>query len=203
MLDINSYKNVTFYINRYLCGSMPIIVEKTPFDGLLIVKSTVYGDKRGYFTENYNHRDWALAGISTEFVQDNLSLSKKNILRGLHFQLPPYAQSKIVRVIKGSVLDVVVDIRRKSPTYGKYYSVILSDENFLQLYIPEGFAHGFLTLEDETIFAYKCSNYYHHEVERGLPWNDEDLGIDWEADAPVMSDKDKQYEPFCQFVSPF
>lgn len=182
---------------------MPITVEKTHFQGLFIVKSTVYGDKRGYFTESYNMRDWALAGISTEFVQDNLSLSKKGILRGLHFQLPPYAQTKIVRVIKGSVLDVVVDIRRKSPTYGQHYSIILSDENFLQLYIPEGFAHGFVTLEDDTIFAYKCSNYYQHEVERGLSWNDADLDIDWGTTDPILSDKDKQYEPFSQFVSPF
>jgi dTDP-4-dehydrorhamnose 3,5-epimerase len=197
------YKNVGFCRNNYLCGTMPITVEQTPFDGLLVVKSTVYGDKRGYFTESYNMRDWVLAGISTEFIQDNLSLSRKNILRGLHFQLPPYAQTKIVRVIKGSVLDVVVDIRRKSPTYGQHFSIVLSDENFLQLCVPEGFAHGFLTLEDETIFAYKCSNYYHHEVERGLAWNDTELAIDWGTDDPVLSDKDKQYEPFSQFVSPF
>jgi dTDP-4-dehydrorhamnose 3,5-epimerase len=182
---------------------MPITVERTPIDDLLLVKSPVFGDKRGYFTENYNHKDWTLAGIATTFVQDNLSLSKKNILRGLHFQLPPYAQAKIVRVISGSVLDVVVDIRRKSPTYGAHYSVVLSDENFLQLYIPEGFAHGFVTLQEDTIFAYKCSNYYHHEVERGLPWNDKDLNIDWGINAPEMSDKDKQYEAFSQFVSPF
>jgi len=182
---------------------MPITVEKTPLEGLLLIKTPIFGDKRGYFTESYNYKDWALTGINTEFVQDNLSLSKKNILRGLHFQLPPYAQAKIVRVISGSVLDVVVDIRRKSPTYGLHFSVLLSDENFLQLYVPEGFAHGFLTLEENTIFAYKCSNYYHHEVERGLPWNDRELNINWGTEAPVLSDKDKQYESFSQFVSPF
>ncbi|RYD81259.1 MAG: dTDP-4-dehydrorhamnose 3,5-epimerase [Sphingobacteriales bacterium] len=178
-------------------------VEKTPFKDLLIIKSAVYGDKRGYFTENYNLRDWTLAGISTNFIQDNLSLSKKDILRGLHFQLPPYAQAKVVRAIKGSVLDVVVDIRRRSETYGKHFSIVLSDENYLQLYIPEGFAHGFVTLEDNTIFSYKCSNYYHHEVERGLAWNDIDLNINWGILDPVLSDKDKQYEAFSQFVSPF
>ncbi|MGZ5244875.1 MAG: dTDP-4-dehydrorhamnose 3,5-epimerase [Bacteroidia bacterium] len=182
---------------------MPITVEKTHFDGLYVVKSTVYGDQRGYFTESYNKRDWELAGINTEFIQDNLSLSRKNILRGLHFQLAPYAQAKIVRVIKGSVLDVVVDIRRNSPTYGQHFSLVLSDENFLQLYIPEGFAHGFLTLQEDTIFAYKCSNYYHHDLERGLSWNDADLNIDWGITHPILSDKDKQYEPFSKFVSPF
>jgi dTDP-4-dehydrorhamnose 3,5-epimerase len=182
---------------------MPLKITETGFEGLLILEPKVFGDSRGYFVETYNSREWMGAGINCSFVQDNQSMSGKNIIRGLHFQRPPYAQAKLVRVIQGSVLDVVVDIRKGSATYGKHFTSLLTSENCMQLYIPEGFAHGFATLENNTLFIYKCSDYYKPEAEDGLAWDDEDLNIQWNITNPILSERDKTFKPFREFDSPF
>ena len=165
-------------------------ITKTKIPGLLIVKPQVFDDTRGYFFESYNLQKFSNAGIPVNFVQDNESKSQKGVLRGLHFQNPPYTQGKLVRVIKGSVLDVAVDLRVGSPTYGQWDSVILSEKNKLMYWIPEGMAHGFLTLEDDTIFFYKCTNLYNKESEGSVRWNDPDLNIDWGIKNPILSEKD-------------
>lgn len=172
-------------------------------EGLVVIKPTVFEDERGHFFEYYQKELFAQNGIKDDFVQDNQSLSQKGVLRGLHFQAPPYAQAKLIRVIKGAVLDVAVDIRKNSPTYGKHFSIELNERNKKQLYIPVGFAHGFFTLEDNTIFSYKCSNYYHKTSEGALLWNDKDLSINWKVAQPVLSEKDKEATPFQQFSTPF
>jgi dTDP-4-dehydrorhamnose 3,5-epimerase len=141
--------------------------------------------------------------IKNDFVQDNESLSRKNVLRGLHLQLPPHAQAKLIRVIKGSILDVAVDLRKNSDTFGQHFKHVLSGENKKQLYIPEGFAHGFLTLEDDTLINYKCSNYYHAESESSILWNDPDLNIDWGIQNPILAEKDRYAEKFITFENPF
>ena len=182
---------------------MPIEVVRTPIEGLFVIKPKVFGDLRGYFLESYNKEEWESLGLSMSFVQDNQSLSRKGALRGMHFQHPPFAQGKLVRVIKGAVLDVVVDIRRSSPTYGQSFSLELSDDNFLQLYIPPGFAHGFLTLSEEAVFTYKCTDYYRPEHEGGLAWNDRAFAIEWGIEDPILSEKDRNYAPFSVFQSPF
>ena len=138
-----------------------------------------------------------------KFVQDNESKSSKGVLRGLHFQNPPYSQGKLIRVIKGEVLDVAVDLRKNSPTYGQHYKIILSEENKPMFYIPEGFAHGFLTLKDDTVFSYKCTNFYNKQSEGGIMWNDSVLNIDWNIKNPLISQKDKTNISFMDFVSPF
>lgn len=180
-------------------------IIKTPFEGLFLFQPKLFGDERGYFYESFNQRKFnELTGWqNVNFVQDNQSLSQKNVLRGMHFQVPPHAQGKLVRVIRGAVLDVVVDLRKNSPQFGKHYSVEISDKNHTQLFIPAGFAHGFLTLEDHTIFSYKCTAYYHQESEVSLNWNDEDLGIDWGIHAPLVSAKDQAAISFKQYNSPF
>ncbi len=155
-----------------------VTVEKCPIEGLYIVETAVYGDERGYFTETYNKKDMEACGLTMEFVQDNQSMSKKGVLRGLHFQ-KEHPQGKLVRVIKGSVFDVVVDLRADSPTFGKWYGVILTAENKKQFYISEGFAHGFLVLSDEAEFCYKCTDFYRPDDEGGMAWNDPDIGITW------------------------
>ena len=170
---------------------------------LVLIHPRVYEDERGYFFESYNKNAFAEAGITEEFVQDNQSLSQPDVLRGLHFQSGDFAQSKLVRVIKGSVLDVAVDIRAGSPTYGKHFAVELNERNKLMLYIPVGFAHGFLTLSENTIFSYKCGNVYHKDSEGGIMWNDPDLNINWGIIDPVLSEKDKNNEQFSSFNSPF
>lgn len=177
-------------------------IETTPINDLLILSPTVFNDDRGYFFESYNHQK-VETHLKTTFVQDNESFSEKNVLRGLHFQVPPFAQAKLVRVIQGSVLDVAVDLRRNSPTYGHYFSVVLSAENKKQLFIPIGFAHGFLTLEKNTIFSYKCSDYYKKDAEGTILWNDFSLNIKWNCEAPILSEKDLIAEPFINFKSPF
>lgn len=177
-------------------------IETTPLKDVLILSPNVFNDERGYFFESYNHQKVA-DFIKCEFVQDNESLSQKNVLRGLHFQIPPFAQDKLVRVIKGSVLDIAVDLRKSSPTYGQSFSIILSGENKKQLFIPAGFAHGFITLEDDTIFSYKCSNYYEKNAERTILWNDNSLNIEWNCNQPLLSDKDLIGENFSTFESPF
>jgi dTDP-4-dehydrorhamnose 3,5-epimerase len=178
-------------------------IIETGFKDLLLLKPKVFKDPRGYFYESYNKAIFNNAGIAAEFIQDNQSLSNKNILRGMHFQAPPHAQGKLVRVIKGAVQDVVVDIRKNSVTYGQNYSVDLTEDNFLMLWIPPGFAHGFATLEDNTIFAYKCTDTYHPETEGGLAWDDRELGIKWQVNDPILSEKDTKYKPFSLFISPF
>lgn len=178
--------------------------EITSFEGLHIIHPSVFHDNRGYFFESFNKKKFIdLTGYTKEFVQDNQSLSAKNVLRGLHFQAPPFAQAKLVRVVRGSVLDIAVDIRKKSPTYGKYISLVLSDENNLSLFIPEGFAHGFITLEENTIFIYKCSEFYNKESERTIMWNDKDLQIDWKVSNPLISPKDQEGILFSNFNTPF
>lgn len=179
------------------------IIER-PIPGLFLLKPKVFGDSRGYFYESFSQTEFnTLIGEETTFVQDNQSLSQKNVLRGLHFQVPPHAQGKLVRVVRGAVLDVVVDLRKNSPFYGKHYSVELTEKNHLQLYIPAGFAHGFLTLQDQTIFTYKCTQYYNKESEDVILWNDPSLSINWKVDAPMISEKDEQGKTFKSFESPF
>ena len=183
----------------------PKIMEiiKTSIKDLLIIKPDVFKDERGYFFETYNKERFAKEGLTMDFVQDNESKSAKGVLRGLHFQKPPYAQGKLVRVIKGAVMDVAVDLRKDSPTYGKWESVVLTEENKIQFWIPEGFAHGFVTLEDDTIFAYKCTNVYNKESEGSILWNDPDINIEWNIENPILSEKDKVSPLFKNFETPF
>ena len=176
-------------------------IIKTPIEGLLIIKQDVFEDPRGYFFESYNRDRFLEAGLDLEFVQDNESCSMKNVLRGLHFQNPPFAQGKLVRVVNGKVLDVAVDIRRNSPTYGKWHSVVLSGETKWMYWIPSGFAHGFLTLEDKTVFQYKCTNIYDRASEGSILWSDPDLNIEWGVADPVVSGKDQAAPRFHDLVS--
>ena len=180
-------------------------VTETNIEGLLIIEPSVFNDGRGYFYESYNKIKFKEAGITVDFVQDNQSFSHKGATRGLHAQAHPFAQGKLVRVISGRVLDVAVDIRKGSATYGKHVSVELSGDNKLQLWIPAGFLHGFSTLEDNTIFTYKVNNYYDKASEIGVLWNDPTLGIDWGI-APgdvLLSPKDELLPDFNSFQSPF
>jgi dTDP-4-dehydrorhamnose 3,5-epimerase len=178
-------------------------IFSTSLPGVLIIHPQVYEDQRGYFFESFNLNEFKNAGINMEVRQVNQSLSGKNVLRGLHFQKPPWAQAKLVRVIQGSVLDVAVDIRKNSPYYGKWVSAVLSEQNKKMLWIPEGFAHGFLTLDDNTVFLYKCSQFYCKDSEETILWNDPDIGIDWNIDKPVLSAKDVKAASFKNFISPF
>lgn len=175
----------------------------TPIPDLFVIEPRVFGDHRGYFYESYNADAFAKAGIKADFIQDNESFSSAGVLRGLHFQAPPKAQGKLVRVQRGRVLDVAVDIRKGSPTYGKHFTIELTGENKKMLWIPPGFAHGFATLEDETVFLYKCTNTYAPEQEGSLLWSDETIGIDWGIDSPKLSEKDKIGPTFDAFESPF
>ncbi len=180
-------------------------VIKTEIEGVVIIEPTVFGDDRGYFYESFSQAEFEQKVCKTNFVQDNQSYSKYGVLRGLHFQKAPYAQSKLVRVVKGKVLDVAVDIRKGSPTYGKHVAVELSDENHRQLFVPRGFAHGFVVFSDEAIFQYKCDNFYSKESEGAIMWNDPNIGIDWgisESEA-ILSEKDKVNSSFTDFDSPF
>ena len=181
---------------------MPFI--ETPIDGLIIFEPKIWGDDRGYFYESYNRQTFESVGIHAEFVQDNQSSSSYGVLRGLHYQLPPFAQAKLVRVLQGKVLDVAVDIREDSSTYGQSFSIILDDEKKQQLFIPRGFAHGFVVLSETAVFSYKCDNFYSKENEAGILFNDPQLNIDWKVDekAMILSEKDKinpllgQHRPF-------
>lgn len=166
---------------------------ETKINGLFVVKPKIYADKRGCFMETYNYEDFKAAGLDMVFIQENQSRSQKAVLRGLHFQ-KDYPQGKLVRVIKGEVFDVAVDLRRGSPTFKQWFGLVLSEENKLQLYIPEGFAHGFLVISSEAELSYKCSEYYHPEDEGGIIWNDPQLGIDWPLERIneiILSEKDK------------
>lgn len=170
-------------------------VIKTDLDGVVIIEPRIFNDDRGYFFESFSERDFFANVREIHFVQDNESKSSYGVLRGLHFQKPPFAQSKLVRVIKGAVLDVAVDIRVGSPTFGKYVAVELSADNHRQFFIPRGFAHGFSVLSDEVIFQYKCDNFYAPQYEGAIAWNDPSLNIDWRipADNVVLSEKDKKH----------
>jgi dTDP-4-dehydrorhamnose 3,5-epimerase len=164
-------------------------VRKTELDGVLIIEPEVFGDERGFFLETYNQNRYQEHGIKPQFVQDNMSVSKKGTLRGLHFQYPK-AQAKLVQVMRGEVFDVVVDIRRESPTFGRWIGENLSDKNKRQLFIPAGVAHGFCVLSDTALFHYKCSDFYAPECEGGILWSDPDVAINWPVEAPVVSEKD-------------
>jgi dTDP-4-dehydrorhamnose 3,5-epimerase len=167
-------------------------VKEVSIPGLLIVTPSVFKDSRGFFYESYNRERYYDNGIQTEFIQDNLSRSSYGVIRGLHYQLAPYGQAKLVQVLIGAVLDVAVDLRKDSPTYGEHYSIELSEENKLQFYIPEGFAHGFSVLSDDVLFSYKCNSLYNKPAERGISYNDPALGIDWQIppDKAIVSHKD-------------
>lgn len=177
-------------------------VETCEIDGVKIITPTVFGDERGYFMETYQQNDFKEIGIDVEFVQDNQSASKKGVLRGLHFQ-KKFPQDKLVRVIKGAVYDVAVDLREGSETFGKWKGVLLSEENKKQFFIPKGFAHGFLVVSDYAEFVYKCSDFYHPNDEGGLAFNDPEIGVEWPIEEGlelIMSDKDKKWGGLSQYV---
>ena len=180
-------------------------VIKTDIEGVVVIEPRVFDDARGYFFESYSKRRFDEAVRPVEFVQDNESMSTRGVIRGLHFQRPPFSQSKLVRCVRGAVLDVVVDIRRGSPTYGQHVAVELTGENRRQLFVPRGFAHGFAVLSDEAVFQYKCDNYYHPESEGGISIADRSLGIDWRIDPAeaILSEKDLRNPMFSDFESPF
>lgn len=178
---------------------------KTELDGVLIIEPDVFSDHRGWFMESWSKKKYEDLGINVEFVQDNESFTaKKGTLRGLHFQMDPMAQSKIVRVVKGAVLDVAVDLRKNSPTYLKWISVELSEDNKRQFFIPRGFAHGFVTLTDNVQFVYKCDNFYSKECDRSIRFDDPEIGVEWGITDPIVSDKDKNApllkDSDCNFV---
>ena len=178
--------------------------QKTSLKDVFLIKTRVFDDERGFFMENYAKNKFKEAGIDVDFVQDNHSMSvTKGVLRGLHFQIGEKAQAKLVRVTRGAAYDVVVDLRKNSPTFGKWEGFELAADNFLMLFVPRGFAHGFCTLEDYTEFQYKCDNFYAPESEGGLLWNDPDLKIYWPIKDPILSDKDQKHPPFKDFNSPF
>jgi dTDP-4-dehydrorhamnose 3,5-epimerase len=174
---------------------------ETSFDGLWLIQPKKFQDNRGYFYESFNQILFNTFLPSVTFLQDNQSQSKKNVLRGLHFQISPFEQVKLVRVVKGAVRDIAVDLRENSKTYGKHFKIELSEKNSTMLWIPGGFAHGFITLEDDTVFLYKCSNVYHKASERCIVWNDPDLEIDWGITNPIISEKDMQGAHFKEIAS--
>lgn len=175
-------------------------VTNTELDGVLLLQPRIFTDERGRFHETFNQRRFAEAtGLDISFVQDNESRSHRKVLRGLHFQVPPFAQGKLVSVVKGAVLDVCVDIRPHSPTVGRHIKVHLDANERTMLWIPPGFAHGFVALEDDTVFAYKCTAYYHPASERTIRWNDPELAIDWGVEHPVVSAKDAEGMPFTTY----
>ena len=182
-----------------------ITVETCAIQGLKVITPTVFGDARGYFVETYNYNDYKAAGIDVEFVQDNQSASRKGVLRGLHFQIQ-YPQDKLVRVIKGEVYDVAVDLRKGSPTFGKWHGEILSDENKKQFFIPKNFAHGFIVLSDVAEFAYKCTDFYHPNDEGGLQWDDPEIGVCWPMpegmtrEELIISEKDHRWDGLKEYV---
>ena len=180
-------------------------VVTTDIEGVFIIKPRVFGDARGYFFESYSKREFEEKVGKVDFVQDNESMSKKGVMRGLHFQRPPFSQSKLVRCVKGSVLDVAVDIRKGSPTYGKHVAVELTEDNHLQFFIPKGFAHGFVVLSDVAVFQYKCDNFYHPEADGGISILDDSLGIDWKISTQnaILSEKDTKHPLLKDFDSPF
>ena len=180
-------------------------IIKTDIEGLIIIKPQIFKDSRGYFFESFSQREFNEKVTPIQFVQDNESCSSYGVMRGLHFQKPPYSQSKLVRCVKGSVLDVAIDIRKGSPTYSKHVAIELSAENHLQFFIPKGFAHGYAVLSKEAIFQYKCDEFYTPQSEGGIQLMDESLGINWpiSADDAILSDKDKKYPKLSEITSDF
>ncbi len=178
-------------------------IRKVDIEGILLIEPDVFGDSRGSFFESYNKSEYEKYGLNVEFVQDNISRSAKGTIRGLHYQVGDKAQGKLCHVIKGTVLDVSVDIRFESPTFGKYFSLEISEDDELQLWIPAGFAHGFSVLSDEVIFSYKCTNYYSKPDERAILYNDPDLNIDWRVKKPIVSEKDLKAKLFKEIESDF
>lgn len=180
-------------------------IIKTPIDGLLIIEPRVFTDQRGYFIETYNEKRYRDAGITAQFVQDNQSCSTYGVVRGLHFQRPPYAQAKLVCCTRGRVLDVAVDLRKDSPTYGQWFSVELNEENHRQFFIPRGFAHGFSVLSETAIFTYKCDDFYHPEADGGILLSDPALHIDWQIpeEMRIISDKDTKHPLLADLDNPF
>lgn len=180
-------------------------IIKTKIEGVVILEPRIFRDARGYFFESFSQREFEEKVCGTTFVQDNESYSSYGVVRGLHFQKPPFTQAKLVRVIKGAVLDIAVDLRTSSPTYGQHVAVELTEENHRQLFIPHGFAHGFAVLSDEVLFQYKCDNYYAPKSEGGILWNDPQLNIDWRipADKIILSEKDTKHPLFKDYLSDF
>lgn len=185
-------------------------VIKTDIEGVLIIEPRVFKDARGYFFESFSQREFdekvgAILGHTINFVQDNESMSSYGVMRGLHFQRPPFTQSKLVRCVKGAVLDVAVDIRKGSPTYGQHVSCLLTEDNHKQFFVPRGFAHGFAVLSETAVFQYKCDEFYHPEADGGISIVDESLGIDWQipTDKAILSEKDTKHECLKDFDSPF
>jgi len=175
-------------------------IINTKLDGVLIIDPSVYSDKRGFFMETYNRDRYKAEGIAEEFVQDNFSYSVQGTLRGLHYQYP-HAQAKLVQVMDGEIYDIAVDIRQGSPSFGQWTGVRLSGENKRQFFIPEGFAHGFEVLSKTVMFTYKCSEFYFPECEKGIIWNDPDIGVEWSMTEPILSDRDKKL-PFLKDIDP-
>ncbi len=180
---------------------MDIEIIKTGIEDLHLIKPNVFEDSRGYFYELFNSEKYIKAGLNYNFVQDNISKSQKGTVRGLHFQIGDYVQGKLCQVIAGKVLDVAVDIRPESKTFGKHYSVELSADNHYQLWLPPGFAHGFSVLSNEAIFLYKCTNFYCKEFERAINYCDSELNIDWKVTTPIVSEKDKKAPSFKEYIS--
>lgn len=178
-------------------------VLETPLPGVVVVEPRVFGDARGVFCETYHAERYRAAGIDAVFVQDNVSRSGRGTLRGLHFQAPPHAQAKLVSCLDGAVFDVAVDLRAGSPTYGRWFGAELTAENMRQMYVPEGFAHGFVVTSESALFAYKCSGLYAPHAEGSIAWDDPDVGVAWPAERPVLSDKDAAAPPFAALDSPF
>ena len=180
-------------------------VIKTDIDGVVILRPRLFSDSRGYFFESFSQREFNEKVCPVQFVQDNESMSVNGVMRGLHFQRPPFTQSKLVRCVKGSVLDVAVDIRKGSPTYGRHVAVELTEDNHLQFFVPRGFAHGFAVLSDVAVFQYKCDNFYHPEADGGISIQDTSLGIDWRLDPSqaILSEKDLKHALLKDFDSPF
>lgn len=178
-------------------------IIETEIKGVFIIEPKIFGDNRGYFFESFSQREFESVIGPVTFVQDNQSKSSYGVVRGLHFQRPPHAQAKLVRVVKGKVLDVAVDLRKDSPTFGKYMAVELSDENHRQVFIPKGFAHGFSVLSEEAVFQYKCDEYYAPESEAAIAWDDQDLNIDWKVPAEdvVLSAKDRNHPSLKDYIS--
>lgn len=180
-------------------------VIKTDIEGVVIIEPRLFNDSRGYFFESYSKREFDEKVRPVDFVQDNESCSTRGVMRGLHFQRPPYTQSKLVRCVKGRVLDVAVDIRKGSPTYGRHVAVELSEENHRQFFVPRGFAHGFAVLSETAVFQYKCDNYYAPQADGGISIADDSLGINWRIDPSqaILSEKDMHHPLLCDFDSPF
>ena len=169
-----------------------MIFEETALEGVVLVRPKIFEDRRGHFLEAFRKEKFRENGLIHEYIQDNISTSGKGTVRGLHYQVEPHAQAKLVMALKGEILDVAVDIRKDSPTFGRYYSTVLSETNRHMMLVPEGFAHGFSVLSDQATVYYKCNRYYHKESERGVKWNDPEIGIDWQTEEAILSDKDRK-----------